>query len=950
MSEFVEDRIMAFRDAMAKEGIHYSGPIDADGHLHRFQVDQDPRGKRNGFYTLHLDERPAGVFGCNKRYGHEFKFHWSGKVATRLTPEQRCELAAKAAESKARRLAQIAADEAHAAARAQKMWDAAAPAENHPYLRRKGVGGFGVRVGEFWKENKEGKPYCAAKGALLIAVKDSTRAIVSLQAIYAEPLKIGDELRDKDFVYGGKKAGVWATIGAATEVSGRTVITICEGYATGASAHMATGLGVVVAFDAGNLIKVAREVRRLLPEALLVFLADNDRWTDKPVKNPGLTKAWDAARDVGGRVVVPEFADLEGRPTDLNDLHVAEGLDEVRRQIMAVADPQPEPPEEPPPADAADYGPIEDEAPEREAEPLNPPAAPEDDEDEIGDNRFFRVLGVYDSRIYIFQHRKKQITARGEADWSEAALTSIAPLQWWEVEFPGSNGLSRKMAVNWLQDTAYKKGVFDPDAMRGRGAWRDDGRFVFHFGDSLWVDGQIIDVTRIHSEFIYQQDRKLPGLANVPLSSAEGKRLFEAFQLFAWSRPASAILLAGWCALAPIGGALRWRPHVWITGPAGSGKTSILNFVRDLMSGLAVYAQGNSTEAGIRQTLGMDSRPVLFDESEQNNERETMRLQNILSLIRQSSTESDAQTLKGTAGGGAMHFIIRSMFCLGSIQVGLKQQADIERITVLTLRPKKKGTTEGAKAAENWQRISASLAAVRADQELAAKLLHRSLKLLPVTVQNVAVFGQAAAEKFGSMRDGDQYGTLMAGAWSLVSTKVATLDEARAMIARYDWSDYLEGSETEESDKALAALMGRLVRVKSQDVSLYELTARAAGRGGLMDVSRTDANAIITRFGLKIDMDDRDFPLLVAYTNEERDRLMAQTRYAADLKGQLLRIPGAEKNGKDRRFLGVARGCIRIPIDLVLGKRDGDGGGDEFAPLPTGDDLPMDDDWDDIQF
>jgi hypothetical protein len=146
--------------------------------------------------------------------------------------------------------------------------------------------------------------------------------------------------------------------------------------------------------------------------------------------------------------------------------------------------------------------------------------------------------------------------------------------------------------------------------------------------------------------------------------------IYEVASSFGWSKPSSAILLTGWVALAPICGALHWRPNIWITGGAGSGKSTVLNdFVNYLMNGYAIYAQGNSTEAGIRQTLKWDALPVLFDESEQNNEREAMRVQQIIALIRQSSTESAARTLKGTQGGAAMDFMIRSMFCLSSIQV-----------------------------------------------------------------------------------------------------------------------------------------------------------------------------------------------------------------------------------------------------------------------------------------
>ena len=52
--------IEAFRAAMADAGIVTHEAIIADGHLHRFNVEGDKRGTRNGAYILHTDGRPAG--------------------------------------------------------------------------------------------------------------------------------------------------------------------------------------------------------------------------------------------------------------------------------------------------------------------------------------------------------------------------------------------------------------------------------------------------------------------------------------------------------------------------------------------------------------------------------------------------------------------------------------------------------------------------------------------------------------------------------------------------------------------------------------------------------------------------------------------------------------------------------------------------------------------------
>ena len=76
---------------------------------------------------------------------------------------------------------------------------------------------------------------------------------------------------------------------------------------------------------------------------------------------------------------------------------------------------------------------------------------------------------------------------------------------------------------------------------------------------------------------------------------------------------------------------------------------------------------GQTTEAGIRQELRADALAVIFDEAEEDGEAARRRIQAVLALARQASSESGARTLKGTVHGGALQFRIRSMFCMASI-------------------------------------------------------------------------------------------------------------------------------------------------------------------------------------------------------------------------------------------------------------------------------------------
>ena len=841
----------------------------------------------------------------------------------------------KAAAAKRHAEAEAAEAEARAAAaqHARFMWDNAQPLEgdDHPYLKRKGVSSHGLRVGAWEKiDNENGTVNVISEQALLIPIRDAKKNIHSLQAIFVGKV-MGD--RDKDFVTDGAKSGNFYSFGkpVAVDVQGvqRQVIMVGEGYATLASAHAATRHASIVAFDAGNVPKVARVLRERFPDAALVFLADNDQWTEG---NPGLRRAQQAAEEVGGFVAIPPFDYSEGKPgsdgklrgpSDFNDLHQLRGLDVVRQVIedalnqqpaAEVADDEP-PPWEDIPDDAGPEVPAL--APARLAAPLPGPSAGYDDEgDTPAKNGYFAILGYNRGTYYLFQHGKRQIAEITKGNMSEVGLIEIAPLNWWEANFPGARtNIDTKAAAEFIIRTAERRGIYDPTKVRGRGAWVDDGRMVYHHGDYLTVDGQPMDVTKIKSRFVYELDRSLLHPADEQLTDEEGQKLLDLAGMFRWSAAGSAALLAGFTALAPMCGALKWRPHIWITGGAGCGKSSVLNkFVHQLNRGIDLFVQGGTSEAGLRQELQSDALPVLFDESESNEEGDARRIQNVLGLIRQSSTDSEARTVKGTVGGSSLNYHIRSMFCMASIQVAIKQQADVDRLTVLRLRPRR----EENDAAASWERIQEALWQIERDETMPARLLRRSMDLLPITLKNIEVFARAAAQKFNSQREGDQLGTLMAGAWSLISRELATPEQAREMLDAYDWGDMRDNQDTDEAQRALSSLMEAKIRSKGGiDLTVYELVCAAAGYSSEMtDINDVTADALLQRYGMRIKGDW----LVLSNTSNELRRLMQGTTFEADYRGVLLRVEGADKNSNESmRFNGVQSKCIRIPLAPIVG-------------------------------
>lgn len=881
-------------------------------------------GRAAGIATLIYDAKPHG-FKLGRK--HQVK---------RTTEQQRAHEEARARRHAEQQAAEAAAHAA-AAERALAIWSSATPAPaDHPYLVRKGIEAHGARWAAEWvKEWVDGDGEIHTfrhKSALLIPIWSAPGKLSSLQAIF--PTKCigrGDDARDKDQLADGRKQGCYFLIGRIKPDT--DLVLVCEGFATGASLHQATGLPVMVAFDAGNLEPIATMLRGKLPNARIVLCADNDRFTtrrDGTPHNPGVEAATKAAKACGGILAVPTFpADAEGKPTDFNDLQQLEGLEAVRGAIDNALNPPAAAPEAAPAATPPWEGEAETSAPAPAPAAQATAAAEEEDEEEDGtpaNNREFAIMGYDHDAVFVFVHRKRQLMEMSSAKMSGTGLLHLAPLNWWEMHFPGDKGkVDHMAAANFLIQTAQQRGIFDPDFIRGRGAWSDEGRIVYHHGDHLTVDGQTTDITAIKSRYIYELKRSMPGPAEVELTSEEGKCLLDLAGKFRWATPGSAALLAGWTALAPVCGALPWRPHIWITAEAGGGKSTALNlYVHWLLGGVDVFADGSkSTEPGIRQKLHCDARPVLIDEAESNEEKDALRMQSILALVRSSSTESGAQAFKGTAGGEGMAFNVRSMFCLASIQVALKQKADADRLTVLGLRSPTDAEKE--RAGEEWRALRKALDKMHEDSTLPARLMRRSLNLLPITLQNVRVFSDAAADRFGRQRDGDQLGTLLAGAWSLISSQVATREQAIEMIDRYDWSEHREMADNNEAQKVLQALLEAHIRVdRGIEVTVFELVSAAAGRqADTLEMSADTANGFLQRYGLKV----RNGQLLASNTSTELRRLMAGTGFEADLRGALLRVPGATKGelGKDgkpkaEKFNGIASKVVALPLRPIVGE------------------------------
>lgn len=867
-----------FREAITAAGIDPPSEITDDGAIHRYAGSSDKTGSKKNWYILFPTDGSfqAGSFG---RWVGDSNgaVKWCSKEQREFSEEEKKAYARRMSELKKAQEKQRADSSAECAAKCLDLWAKASPASpDHPYLARKGVEPFKI------------KQIADTLYVPLIEVVDAkTMNLRGIQFIKPDGSKM--------FKTGCDPVGAIHWIGPQQPVD-NTVI-VCEGYATGASIHMATGYTVFIAFVAGNLDAAAKLVRKLGHN--LIVAADDDKWAreynDKGeviayhavpcslngVKrvNTGMNKGIKAAQDNGGQLRRPLFSSLESHPTDFNDLHLLDGLDAVKKSLF------------PPPPDKKAV-----EGREHLGQFANAP---------------FEILGHDDNVFYYLPHATREIMALSAPEHSTLNMIVLAPVEFWGLMHPKRKGFDNQMCFQEMKSIHSKRGKFNPATIRGVGTWlEDDGRIILHKGDHLVIEGKKHPVGPLKDgKFIYElgYPADLGITSNQNMLPQEAVKLFKLCNALSWENPISATLLAGWCVLAPVCGSLKWRPHIHVTGGSGTGKSWVMeNIVRPIVGPIAVHVQGSTTEAGIRQTLRRDARPVLFDEAEGENRKGQERMQGVLELARQASTSSGASVSKGSTNGKAISHAVNSMFCFASIGVSAKQRADQSRVSLLTLRSSKdNGKRFNEVILPLWREIITD--------EYCVGIRSRIVRLLPIIRDNGPIFSRVVSRHLGGMRTGDQIGYLLAGAYALQSDTLVTEQIAEEFVKRQNWTEHTLTEETLDEMQCLSTILDGIIRDSSgKERSVAELCE--AVMGNLLEPdSSTENYRTLRRNGIICAKNG----IYIADSSTEIKRRLADTPWPENWGKQLMRLEGAVKHPTTMRFSSPARATF-IPSKYVI--------------------------------
>lgn len=313
--------------------------------------------------------------------------------------------------------------------------------------------------------------------------------------------------------------------------------------------------------------------------------------------------------------------------------------------------------------------------------------------------------------------------------------------------------------------------------------------------------------------------------------------------------------------------------------------------------------------------LQHDAIPVVFDEAEGESKTDMERMQNVLQLMRGSSSDDGGRTIKGSTSGMASTFKIRSCFAFASIAPQMKNMADKTRVTMLGLKKQRSFNSD-----ENWRLLQSIYYELVTDM-FVDRLQARTVSLLPVILKNSENFSAAVAIHLKSQRLGDQIGTLLAGAYSLTEENEVTVEEALEFIKLMNWNEEQGLEENKDELELFYYIMESLLQVESdyngrQERSIGELCQICFGEFDKL-IDAKEAKTKLARHGIRCEFNPAR-EIWISNTSKFIKYILKDTRWNGAHGTILKRLEGAYPIPHTVRFGAVEQTrAVAVPASLL---------------------------------
>ena len=480
-----------------------------------------------------------------------------------------------------------------------------------------------------------------------------------------------------------------------------------------------------------------------------------------------------------------------------------------------------------------------------------------------------------------------------------------------ETYWPRWNKEGKKVKNSWaaeagstvLMTHVAKAGIFNPmDKIRGRGCHlSDSGQLIWHLGNGILIEGEMQKPGLIGAH-VYPGAEKCVPPKHYDDIDCPGYELRDILNQWFFQRPGlDSHLLLGWVMAAMVGGALAWRPLMWITGDSSTGKSTLHEVI--------VEALGNSIDVtdpsgpGIWQKTQYDTLPVIIDELEA--EEDNRRSANVIKLARQAA--SGGKILRGSSDHQAREFHIKSCFMFSSILHPPLPPQDQNRIAILNLKEIPQGTPKPLLDQTKIKRIGQSL----------KSRFHRYHKIY----QDVfSKYYDGLVNVGHKGRSADVYGHLLACAHIAEFNQMPTQDQVKK------WCDQLDYSVINETDDKMNDAHSCIHHLLTSEIDPHQSGSKKVVSEVIYAAVKKDseyAKRGLERHGMKIINVAGHAYLLVGNQHKNLLELFKGTHWMGrpDTPGvwiqSLRRLPGA-KPWMPSRFMGVNQRSTALKVSKII--------------------------------